>query len=118
MKQKAGPSKATSIHPFRRTKYYRLHSSVCESTHKLQAELKIYFWILSSSSGNFTTQPPPERQLSGALALIEEIEYQRKVAPTYSILGIRCFNRSEHDGAALFAQLANWDRWDQIISIY
>lgn len=68
--------------------------------------------------GNFTTEPPSERQLNGGAALLEEIEYQRKVASTYSILGIQYLTRSKRDGAALFAQLAKWKRWDQVISIY
>lgn len=69
-------------------------------------------------AGNFTTESPSQRQLSGGLALLEEIEYQRRVASTYSILGIQYLTRSKHDGAALFAQLAKWMRWDQTISIY
>lgn len=68
--------------------------------------------------GNFTVETPSERQLNAGLALLSELEFQRKVASVYSILGVRNLTKSHHDGTALFALTTKWKRWDEVLNVH
>lgn len=57
-------------------------------------------------------------QLKAGLALISELEFQKRIAQNYDILGIRNYRRAHNDGAALFASVSQWKRWDGVLSIY
>lgn len=74
--------------------------------------------MVRSCIGNFTETAPSKQQLNGALALLSELEYQRKVTKQYRLLGIRYKKKAHHDAEALFSIASKWKNWDEVVTIY
>lgn len=69
-------------------------------------------------SGNFTENPPSLKQSNGALALITELKYQKKVMEPHRLLGIRYKSNAHHDAEALFSITSKWTHWDEVVTLY
>lgn len=72
--------------------------------------------MFGSWLGNFTETAPSKQQINGALALLSELEYQRKVTKPYRLLGIRHKKKAHHDAEALFSIASKWKNWAEVVT--